>query len=104
MQLHMAVEKREPRIVCNEIDFGALITWNVDYILEHTGSAKVLELPYFKRMTVQMNWVRISTLILQDEAITSTRLHREWIDVRKGLSVDCLPIETSAAARNFPEN
>jgi hypothetical protein len=51
-----------------------------------------------------MNGVRVSTLILQNQAITSPRLHREWIGVRKGLSVYCPAVETSAPAWNFLES
>src|SRR6266851_5466088 len=51
-----------------------------------------------------MNGVRVSTLILQNQAITSPRLHREWIGVRKGLSVYCPAVETSALAGNFLES
>jgi hypothetical protein len=99
----MALEEGESWIVRNEIDCGALIARNIDYVLEHTGSALVFELRYFKRVTVQMNGVRIFTLILQNQAITSARPRREWISVRKGLFVYCPAIETSAAAGTFPK-
>ena len=104
VQLHMAMEEGESWIVRNEIDLGALIARNIDYVFEHSRSALAIKVRYFKCMTVQMDRVRISTLIMKGQAITSPCLHRERISVRKGLSVYCPAVKASAPAGNFLES
>ena len=62
-----SVSPGESRIVRDEIDFGVLVARNVDYVLQHTGSASAPELRYFESMTVEMDRVRISALIVKGQ-------------------------------------
>src|SRR5277367_2378738 len=69
MQLLVAMEQRQPRVVRNEIYFRFLVSSEHQHIFHDSGGGFSGQARKFKTVPVQMDWVNVIACVAQTDAI-----------------------------------
>src|SRR5207245_4755037 len=102
VQLHVAVEKRQPGIICDKSYGSGSAATYADHVFHQPGHRFAPDFRDFERVPVQMQRVDVAgVLIIEAEFISLPSFTNQLFGTGEGLAVDRPAIEVDFMPRNL---